>query len=173
MPFEGQKRIYTACGILFTVSVLYITANALPIWVTGSDESGTGSAGLWKVCGKLEGIPICASYPMRVDDKTMATRAFITMCCILAPLSFISILSIILVNENLKKHMALLAKVLAIASAISGIIGVGLGISRVADTFKFAAAMKVENATMGVSCILAIIALALNLVGAVITFLIK
>ncbi|CAF1189039.1 unnamed protein product [Adineta steineri] len=173
MAFESQKRIYTACGILFTVSVLYITANALPIWVTGSNESGTSSGGLWKACQKYKGSSKCLNAGSKVLDKIMATRAFITICCILAPLSFISILSIILVNENLRKRMSLLAKVLAIASAISGIIGVGLGISRVVDTIKFTAAMEVENVKMGVSCILAIIALALNLVGAVITFLIR
>ncbi|CAF1154510.1 unnamed protein product [Adineta steineri] len=185
MPFEGQKRIYTACGILFTVSVLYITANALPIWVTGSFEPTVVTFGLWKICGKNKDISNCVNMPSVVDDKTTATQAFITICCILAPLSVISILSIILVNENLKKHMSVLAKVLAIASLISGIIGIGLGISFVVDIIKgidalksipgftIEAASKIGDFKMGVSCILAIVAVALNLVGAVITFLIR
>ncbi|CAF1247813.1 unnamed protein product [Adineta steineri] len=167
MALQSSKTVYIACGILIVVSVLYITANAVPIWATRSVGSGTATVGLWKLCVKIEGTSECVGDGSKVDDKTMATRAFITICCILAPLSAISILSIILVNENLKKRMSLLAKVLAIASAISGIIGVGLGISMVVDI------IKISNATMGVSCILAIVAVALNLVGAVITFLIK
>ncbi|CAF3872088.1 unnamed protein product [Adineta steineri] len=167
MCFESLKLAFTACGILVIVSGLYITANALPRWATRSVDSQKRTFGLWRACEKNEYVSRCVNLPLSVDDKTMATRAFITICCILAPLSAISILSIMFVNENLKKHMALLAEVLAIASFISGIIGVGLGISIVVDT------IKISNATMGVSCILAIIALALNLAGAVITFLIK
>ncbi|CAF1189023.1 unnamed protein product [Adineta steineri] len=173
MAFESPKIAFIACGILVIVSILYITANALPIWVTRSVDSQKRTLGLWRVCDKNEDISECVNLPLTMDDTTMATRAFITICCILAPLSFISILSIILVNENLKKHMSLLAKVLAIASAISGIIGVGLGISIVVDATTLAAAMEVENVKMGASCILAIVAVTLNLVGAIITFMIK
>ncbi|CAF1216750.1 unnamed protein product [Adineta steineri] len=97
----------------------------------------------------------------------MATRAFITICCILAPLSVISILSITLVNEHLKKRMSLLAKVLVMASVISGIIGVSLGITAVVDTINNI------DASIGVSCILAIVAFLLNFVGALITFMIE
>ncbi|CAF1014835.1 unnamed protein product [Adineta steineri] len=70
-------------------------------------------------------------------------------------------------DKNVKKNMSLIAKGLAIASVISGVIGVGLGIDVVVN------AAKNLNVSIGVSCILAIVALALNLIGAVITFMIK
>ncbi|CAF4209086.1 unnamed protein product [Adineta steineri] len=167
MAFESPRIAFIACGILVIVSILYITANALPRWVTKSVESDTVTVGLWKLCVKHEDISKCDSLPSSVDGKIMATRAFITICCILAPLSVILILSIMFVNENIKKHMALLAKVLVIASVFSGIIGVGVGISMVVDAYKMA------DARMGLSCILAIAAVAVNLASAFMTGLIK
>ncbi|CAF0880835.1 unnamed protein product [Adineta steineri] len=109
----------------------------------------------------------------------MATQAFITICCILAPLSAISVLLITLVNENLKKSISLVAKVLAIASVISRIIGIGLEINIVVNAIKYMDTVENMvginnwNTSMGVSCILVIVALALNLVGAVLTLMIK
>ncbi|CAF4186113.1 unnamed protein product [Adineta steineri] len=93
----------------------------------------------------------------------MAARVFIIICCILAPLSVISILSNIFVNEKLKKRIYLLPKILATASFINGIIAVRLGIGMAEDV------IKIRNAVIGESCILAIVALVLNLIGAVIT----
>ncbi|CAF3666002.1 unnamed protein product [Adineta steineri] len=167
MAFQNREEIYTACVILVIVSGLYLMANVLPMWTTQLFVSGTDTFGLWKVCLKTKYIPACVNLPLSVDDKTMATRAFITICCILAPLSVISILSITLVNENLKKRMSLLAKVLVIACFISRIIGVPLGMTAVVDTI-----MNID-ANIGVSCILAIVAFLLNFVGALITFMIE
>ncbi|CAF1213961.1 unnamed protein product [Adineta steineri] len=167
MALQNPKRVYVACGILVMVSILYITANTAPIWETESVKSDTGTGALWKLCATNKTISMCHNFPYSMDHKVITTRASLTTCSILSPLSFISILLIIFVNENLKKQMSLIAKVLAIASFISGIIGVTLGITILVDVIQN------TGDSMGVSCILAIIAVALNLVGAVITCLIK
>ncbi|CAF1220515.1 unnamed protein product [Adineta steineri] len=103
----------------------------------------------------------------------MSTQAFITICCILAPLSAISVLLLTLVNENLKKSISLAAKVLAIASVISGIIGIVVNAIKYMDAVENMVGINNWNTSIGVSCILAIVALALNLVGAVLTLMIK
>ncbi|CAF4037902.1 unnamed protein product [Adineta steineri] len=173
MAFESPKIALFTCGMLVIVSGLYITANALPMWVTKSVESDTVTVGLWKLCVKHEDISKCDSLPLSMDGKIMATRAFITICCILFSLSVILILSIMLVNENLKMYMSLIAHVLVVSNVISGTIGVGVGISMVEDVIKIVDAHKIADARMGLSCILAIIAVALNLASAFMTGLIK
>ncbi|UJR38648.1 hypothetical protein I4U23_031314 [Adineta vaga] len=167
MTVQNRLLLYTATGLLAVTAVLYITANPLPIWLTGSTaESFKYTYGLWKIC-RLEGSTnICRNLPSKVDDKTMSMRAFITICCILSPLSVASILSILCINEDLKKKIFLLAKGLAIATLICGIIGVSIAISVVVENNKL-------GGKMGISCILAIIALVLNLAGAITTFFIK
>jgi hypothetical protein len=131
--------------------------------VTVSTESFTYTVGLWKACESVGSTKICRYPQSKADQKTMSTRAFITICCILSPLSVASILYI---NEDLKKKISLLAKGLAIASLVSGIIGVSIAISVVVKGIDL-------GGKMGVSCILAIIALIFNLAGAVTTFFIK
>jgi hypothetical protein len=131
-----------------------------------TDESGKFTLGLWSVCGPLNGISECGTLIGVVSDmhaKMMSARAFVTISCILSSLSVIFILSIILVKEDLKRTMAILAKVLSIGSLIAGIIGVALGIS-------FIIGMKFN---IGVSSILGIIASVFNLGGAIATLIIK
>ncbi|CAF0729239.1 unnamed protein product [Adineta steineri] len=118
MALQNRPLLYTATGLLVIIAVLYITANALPIWVTVSDESFSYTVGLWKAC------------------------------------------------ESEGKNIYSLAKGLAIAALICGIIGVAIGISVVLEGIDF-------GGKMGVSCVLAIIALVFNFAGAIAIFYIK
>ncbi len=59
----------------------------------------------------------------------MAVRAFITLFCILSSLSTIFILSILLIRENFKKIISMLAKILSIGSFIGEILGIAFGIT--------------------------------------------
>ncbi|UJR24297.1 hypothetical protein I4U23_027264 [Adineta vaga] len=167
MAFENRKILFIASGILAITAILYIIANGLPIWTKSSGTSVSITVGLWQVC-RLQGAKLsCISLPTEVvSDKIKAARAFMTICSILCPLSIISIISIISVNENVKKNISFLSKGLAIASLISGIIGVSLGISFSVNEIN-------AGASMGVSCILAIIGLVFNIIGTIITFFIK
>jgi hypothetical protein len=95
--------------------------------------------------------------------KMMSARSFVTISCILSSLSVVFILSIILVKEDLKRTMAILGKVISIGSLIGRIIGVALGISFI----------KEATFNIGVSSILAIIAVVFNLGGAIAILIIK
>ncbi|CAF1114504.1 unnamed protein product [Adineta steineri] len=165
MAFQNRLLLYTTIGLLVVTAALYIMANALPIWITASTESSTYTYGLWKVCNTVEGTKICLNAPLKTDSETMSMRAFIIICCILSPLSVVSILSI-LYNEDLKKKMFFWAKCLAVTTLVCGIIGVAIGINEVVKS-------KDRGGKMGVSCILAITALVLNLASAVTTFFLE
>jgi hypothetical protein len=115
----------------------------------------------------LDGKQLCLDLPSNSDGKNMSARSFVTICCILCALSLLSLLAILFVDEKFKSKMILLGKGLAIASLISGIIGVPLGISF---------AMKplgLMDAKIGVSSILGIIAVGFNLGGVITTFIMK
>jgi hypothetical protein len=99
----------------------------------------------------------------------MAARAFLTLSCILPSLSAVFILSILLIPENFKKIISILAKVLSIGSLIGGILGMALGITFV----KKYEPMSTLGFDVSVSSILAIIAVVFNLGGTIATLIIK
>ncbi|CAF1568890.1 unnamed protein product [Adineta steineri] len=145
MALQNRPLLYTATGLLVITAVLYITANALPIWVTVSDESYSYTVGLWKACESEGSTKLCINIPLKSDYKTISTRAFITLCCIYSSLSVASIITILCINENLE-NISSLAKGLAIAALICRIIGVAIGISVVLEGIDF-------GGKMGVSCV--------------------
>jgi hypothetical protein len=95
-------------------------------------------------------------------------RVFVTISCILLSFSILSILSILLVQEDSKRILALLTKVLSIGSFIAGIVGLALGIAFVMNHNELGIKYKI-----GVSSILAIIAVIFNLGGAITTFIMR
>jgi hypothetical protein len=98
----------------------------------------------------------------------MAARAFITLSCILTSLSTVLTLSILLIRENFKKIISILAKILSIGSLIGGILGMALGITFVVKEDETMIAFDI-----GVSSILAIIAVVFNLFGTIATLIIN
>ena len=106
----------------------------------------------------------------------MAARAFVTISCILWAFTILSILSMLSIEKNFKRHVSLVAKGLAIACLTSGIIGVALGIHFSVEILNLLAAelgIQGLKSKISVSSILAIIALVFNLAGAVATFFIR
>jgi len=91
----------------------------------------------------------------------MAARLFMSICSILSSLPLVSISLILVVEENLKKTMSILAKALAFGSLIAGTIGIVGGM---------ALAIKIVGSKVGnisVSSILGIIAIVFNLAGVI------
>jgi len=96
-----------------------------------TNQSGKKTIGLWSFCGSINGISGCGqliAVSSNLHNKMMSARAFLTISCIRSSFSVIFILSILLIKEDLKRTMAILAKILSIGSLIVGIIGVALGI---------------------------------------------
>ncbi|UJR18996.1 hypothetical protein I4U23_022126 [Adineta vaga] len=183
MAIENRRSLYIASALLLVCGILYIVANALPMWGKITYGSLSNEIGLWRACAKgsidNSAASKCGTFNANASDmksNIMAARAFVTISCILWALAILSILSILFLDESLKSHISSAAKGLAIACLISGIIGVALGIhfameelNQLAD----AANLKDIRSKMNVSSILAIIALVFNLAGAVATFFIK
>jgi hypothetical protein len=92
----------------------------------------------------------------------MAARAFITLSCILPSLSAVLILLILLISEDFKKVISILAKILSIGSLIVGIIGIALGITFVVKQDESMGAFDLD-----LSSVLAIIAVVFNLYGTI------
>ncbi len=141
---------------------------------TVTNDSETTTIGLWGKCTKskdkdshmacTEGFGLnWKSYA-----KLMGSRVFVTIACIFSSFSILSVLLILLVNADSKKIAALFTIVFSIGSLIAGIIGFALGISRVLQNEEFHQSFKI-----GASTIIAIIALALNILGAIASFIIK
>ena len=104
--------------------------------------------------------------------KTVSARLFITIAGVLSLFSVLSILSILLVDAETKKRMALLAKVLSIGSLVAGILGLALGINfalTLSDDFSD----HLTPVKIHASSILAILGFIFNLLGGIVAFIIK
>jgi hypothetical protein len=131
-------------------------------------ELVTTTVGLWRVYGPINDqvdiISVCGDiiiFQTDIHGKMIAARVFMSICPVLSSLSLVSILLIIVVEENLKKTMSILAKALAFGSLIAGTIVIVGGM---------ALAMKIVCSKIGnisVSSILGIIAIVFNLADAI------
>ena len=136
-----------------------------------SDPVGGVQLGLWRFCQQQQGQSICIAFDCNTDttkdsalcSKMQAARAFVTMACILSAFAAICLFTRVVESLGSNTIVSLISKALPILSLISGIIGVALGIS-----FATSATL---NLKIGGAAIVAIIALIVNLVGAVLAFL--
>lgn len=107
----------------------------------------------------------------------MGSRVFTTIVCIFSSFSILSVLLILLANADSKKIAALFTIVFSIGSLIAGIIGFALGISFVLQSneleFLVQTTRLKPSLKIGASSIIAIIALVLNIVAAIASFIIK
>jgi hypothetical protein len=140
--------------------------------------SKTMTIGLWATCTLTDVKSGCMSVGAPLSPSIYAhltaARIFIIISCILSSFSVLSILSIVLVDADSKRIMALLAEVFSIGSLIAGIIGVTLCITLVLKNDEMKSLFGLESGfKIGVSSFLGIIGVVFNLAGTVITFIIK
>ncbi|CAF1502116.1 unnamed protein product [Adineta steineri] len=171
-----MKLVALVAGIILAVTcIFYIASNALPSWGQLTVEGETGAYGLWKICGSGPGVKECISIkcPAATGDssfcsKILAGRAFITLACILSGITTIFLFICAVIDEKISRILSLAAKVLAFVCVIMGIIGVGTGGSTLktlsVGDFKF---------SFGAAFIIGIVAIIINLVGAITSIFIK
>ena len=130
--------------------------------------------GLWRLCLALGGGKACGDFSCTgdgVDQNTcsriIAARAFVTLACILSGISVLCLIASAVISGDANRIAVLAAKGLVFACLIMGIIGVAVGIS---GTIAFRTGIKFD---IGAAAIIGIIAIIINLVGAIVTLLIK
>jgi len=126
------------------------------------------TTGLWKSCVIALGHTECGDYTCSSSNsscgKILATRAFVTIACILSIISAVSLFVSLVASDRLRSMLLLVGKLLAWICLIAGIIGVAIGI----DTLT---RYESERVPWGASSIIGVIALVVNAVGAVVSLL--
>ena len=147
----------------------------LPIRSKISDKSNASKVGLWKGCLSIAGITACYDIECTTADdnrslcsKALAGRAFMTLACILSGICAICLFVYAVVSDKVPKIMLIASKVLAFITLIMGIIGVGVGGS-ITQTLNEAGA----GYSLGASAIVGIIAVIINLGGAIASLFIQ
>lgn len=129
--------------------------------------------GLWKGCGTVYdtlacGNLVCLSTSLGGSDsqcaKMLTARTFVTIACIMSILSVIFLFARLVESADSNRIVILISKSLPLITLIAGIIGVAVGIAFV--TYKDA--LKINAAA-----ILGIVALVINLVGAILAAIIR
>ena len=96
--------------------------------------------------------------------KYQTGRAFVTLACIFSGLAALCMLACALISTDLSKTLTLLGKILSFITVGVGIIGVAVGISAVSTG---------GEGSLGVAAILGIIAVIINIAGAIVSMLIQ
>ena len=162
-----------AAAILAVSFVLYAVANGVPSWgkVKGTDST----IGLWQVCGIDEtgGTSCekfsCTSGPekeLEFCKKIIASRAFVTLVCIISSISAILLVVLIVGSQTSNQIVLIVIKILPIICLVMGIIGVALGAN--ATTSGMNSGFK-----LGPAAIIGIVAIIMNFFGAVVTLLVS
>ena len=149
-----------------------------------SGNSGTDlvsikfSVGLWRSCVSVPDNKVCVNGPdpsicslitgetADVCHKMIAARAFITIACIISGISAVCFFARTLETINQNKMVIMTSMGLAIGSFVAGVIGLALGITATTATGSLPVKVSINAAA-----ILAIIAVVINLIGAVLAVL--
>jgi hypothetical protein len=141
-----------------------------------SGEGYEFAIGLWKNCTtimNLEQQCLSVKCPPSESDtgsfcsKILVARAFVILTCIVSGISAVLLFATGAKSNKKQQILLIAAKGLVFACLIMGIIGVAVGINGTAET---ALARKLN---WGAAAIIGIIAIVLNLCGAIATVLIK
>ncbi|CAF0871796.1 unnamed protein product [Adineta ricciae] len=156
--------------------ILYVVSNALPEWSKISDGSNnTSKFGLWQACLSIIGVTVCSDIKCPEADgntsfcrKVLTGRAFMTLACILSGICAICLIVYAAVSDKVPNIVLIASKVLAFITLIMGIIGVGVGGS-ISQTLN----ETFGRYSLGASAIVGIIAVIINLGGAIASLFIQ
>ncbi|CAF3904752.1 unnamed protein product, partial [Rotaria sp. Silwood1] len=135
-------------------------------------ESDELTFGLWRGCVNALDIKVCNAIctpeieENSVCSKIKAARAFITLACILSGISAICLIVYSLMGDNKPRILLLAIQGLVFACLIMGIIGVAIGISTATNTGPL-------TRDLGAAAIVGIVAVVINVVGAIVALLIR
>ncbi|CAF1432616.1 unnamed protein product [Adineta ricciae] len=172
-------KLIIVVGGTFVASafILFLLSNGLATWSQTTIESRKITFGLWRICeftGDDNEIPcsdiLCPSENLNSSTcaKIRAAGAFIAITCAFSGIcGLLCIVYCAMSGDKKLQKLILTQKILAVASLVTGMIGVSLGI---AGTMGIS---NVPNLEIGDSAIIAIAAFVGNLIGAVTLVLAK
>lgn len=148
-------------------------------WGSGTSSTDVGNVesntGLWRACVSIGDERICSNLRstcsgLSGDDlgfcsKMLASRAFLTIACIISGLSALCLIAYALISTDSNQAITLLSKIIPLVSFVAGLIGIAVGIAFITDPllkFKLSAA-----------AIVGIIAVVINAIGAIFAFMIQ
>ncbi|CAF3740713.1 unnamed protein product [Rotaria sp. Silwood1] len=158
-------------ALLVLAFTFYVVANTVPSWAKSERGPITVTYGLWKVCVGAGAKPSCANVDCSMlssarCSKMKVARAFITIACILSALAALCALICVFLSPELGKPLSIVTKILPFATLIAGIIGVAVDIALAFDFFSEQIGLW-NKKTVGAAGIMMIVALVLNLFGAI------
>ncbi|CAF1631779.1 unnamed protein product [Adineta ricciae] len=172
-------------GLMVIACIFYITSNALPSWFLEPEhlskaqfDLAESSIGLWRVCLTVFGVHTCSDHVSSCESikgehanvchKMLAARAFMTLACIFSAISATCLFACLLESINKNTNVITMIKIIPFVCFIMGIIGLALGISYTTVTGP-----EIISMSLGAGAILAIIAVILNLIGAILALIIR
>ena len=100
-------------------------------------------------------------------SKILAGRAFMTLACIISAISVVCFILTIIMGDNIRSIILMGGKGLAFVCFACGIIGVAVGISGTTNN------LVGKGVELGAGSIIGIIALIINLIGAIGSIMVK
>ncbi|UJR23440.1 hypothetical protein I4U23_026445 [Adineta vaga] len=177
MAGDFQLLALLGGALVGSAFILFLLSNGLAAWSETKIDKLEITYGIWRQCIFTESeddIP-CAdiscpseNLPSSTCNKILAARAFVILACILSGVSgTLSIIYCAMSGDKRLRRLLLTKKALAIGSLITGIIGVALGISATM-TIQSDATLRLSDAAF-----IGIAAIGANLLGVIVTILIK
>jgi hypothetical protein len=126
--------------------------------------------GLWQFCETYQGSKTCDTiqcpgngYDSGFCSKILASRAFVTLACIMSGIAAICLFSFAVTRENTNGILLLATKGLVFACVIAGIIGVAVG-ANVTVSIDDGSGLSFN---LGAAAIVGIVAIIINFVGGI------
>ncbi|CAF1347674.1 unnamed protein product [Adineta steineri] len=171
-----MKVVAIVAGIILIVAwIFYVASNAVPSWSQVTYGGATITFGIWTYCITYSGSSTCNAIncPAATDDngvcsRLMASRAFMTLVCILSGITAICLIICAFIDEKISRILLLVGKVLAFVCLIMGIIGVATGGSAQQVLWQ---GTNQLNFTAGFG--LGIVAIIINIVGFIVSLFVK
>ncbi|UJR15553.1 hypothetical protein I4U23_002492 [Adineta vaga] len=162
-------------GVILSITfIFYIVSNAVPE-CKQSNESVSRKIGLWQFCFSIYDDSNCDSVECSSNNgnaglcsRIVAGRAFMTLACILSGICTICLFICAVLGENVHRLVLVGSEILAFVCVILGIIGVGVG-----GSISTLLSGNGIQYSFGAAAIIGVIAIIINLAGAILTLFIK
>jgi hypothetical protein len=134
--------------------------------------------GLWQSCESYLGVKTCDNVQCPSDNydndsgfcsKILASRAFVTLACIMSGIAAICLFSFAVTRENTNGILLLATKGLVFACVIAGIIGVAIGANATLSLSDDIGA----SLNLGAAAAIGIVAIIINFFGGIAAIFIK
>jgi len=140
-------------------------------------ESVKSTVGLWRTCVSSDDTTKCLKLALTCSQETseslpacnemMVSRAFTTIACIISALSALCLFACAIIRTDSNRIVMIISKILPLISLVAGVIGVAVGIAFINNS------TPLLDYEIDVAAIMGITAVAINVIGALFTLMIR